>query len=150
GRCRADPRGRGPPRVPRGATPPAPPLLRSPWRRTLAIAPVVGFADPSQPLAGFSVAESAGETGLEGGARRDSERGGSFVVAGQVGVEHGRVVGRDRAADACGDELWQRMLLEGAHDSGADVGEWTNVEHRSAPRQLGHETGVLDRADAVP
>ena len=72
------------------------------------------LADLSQARARLVVAEGAGDPRLVRGARREAERGGGLVVARQVGVEHRRVVGRDRAADAGGDELRQRMLLERA------------------------------------
>src|SRR5438093_12382965 len=77
---------------------------------TLATDPAVGVADPPQTLARLVVAQRAGEAGLVRGLRGDAERGGRLVVARQVGVEHRRVVGRDRAADACRHELRQRML----------------------------------------
>src|SRR5947209_424777 len=62
-------------------------------------------ADLAQPVARLLVAQRACDAGLEGGARRETERGGRLVVARQVGVEHRRVVGRDRAADAGRHEL---------------------------------------------
>ena len=64
----------------------------------------------SEPLARLLVAERAGDAGLVRGARGEAEGRGRLVVAGEVGVEHRRVVGRDRAADAGGDELRQRVL----------------------------------------
>ena len=46
---------------------------------------------------------------------------GGLVVAREVGVEHRRVVGRDGAEHAGLDELRQRVLVERADRSGADV-----------------------------
>src|SRR5579871_4151175 len=73
--------------------------------------PLVRFADLAQPRAGRVVAERAGDAGLVCGLRREAEGGGRLVVAGEVGVEHRGVVGRDRAAHAGRDELRQRVLL---------------------------------------
>src|SRR6266700_939783 len=52
----------------------------------------------------------------------------SQVLSRRVGVEHRRIVGRDRAANARCDELRQRMLLERSDDAGAEVRERTDVE----------------------
>src|SRR4051794_11077421 len=111
---------------------------------TLAIVPVVGLADLSETRPRLGVAEGSREPRSVCGPGRDSERGGRLVVARQVGLEHRRVVGRDRAADARGDELRQRVLLERANDASADVGERADVEHGAAAGELGDETGILD------
>src|SRR5215472_3367582 len=65
--------------------------------RTLAI-PVVGLADLSQSLPRLVVAQRAGQAGLVYSSRREPERGCRVVVAREIGVEHRRIVGRDRAA----------------------------------------------------
>src|SRR4051794_9019781 len=66
---------------------------------SLAI-PLVGIADRGQPGARFLVAEGPVDACLVEGAGIQAERGRSLVVAAEVGVEHRRVVGRDRAENA--------------------------------------------------
>src|SRR5438094_531072 len=61
---------------------------------------------------GAAVAERCGERGPVQGARAESERFGRRVLAGEVGVEHDRVVGRDRATDARLDQARQGVLGE--------------------------------------
>src|SRR3954465_3795240 len=107
--------------------------------RTLTIAPVVGVGDLSQVGAGRVVAERADEAGLVGGARRMAELRGGLVVACQIGLEHRRVVGRDRAADTGRDELRQRVLLERRDGSGAEVRKRADVEDDAAICELGDE-----------
>src|SRR4051812_23876953 len=101
--------------------------------------PVVGLADPAEPVLRLGVAESAVEPGLVERARVEAEAGGRLVVAGEVGVEHRRVVGRDRAADAGGDEPRQRVVLEAGDGAGAEVRERADVEDRAAVGELPHE-----------
>src|SRR5689334_16588897 len=84
-------------------------------------APVEGLADPPQPRPRLLVAERSLDARLVERARVEAERGGGLVVAAEVGVEHRRVVGRDRAADAGGDEARQRMLGEARDGAGAEV-----------------------------
>src|ERR1700758_1401173 len=114
---------------------------------TLAAMPVVGVADLTQVSARLVVAERSCEPRLVGGSGRDAERGGGLVVACQVGVEHRRVVGRDRAGDAGGDELRQGVLLERTDDAGAEVRERADVEDGAAAGELRHQPRILDRAD---
>src|SRR5262249_12403000 len=57
---------------------------------------------------------------------------------------------RDRAADAGRDELRQWMLLQRPDDAGAEIRKRADVEDGATSGELGHETGILDRADAVP
>src|SRR5439155_2791138 len=95
------------------------------------------------------VAERALDTRLIEGPRRDTERGCSFVVAGQVGVEHGRVVGRDRALNAGGDETGQRMLGEASAGPSAQVGNRAGTAHRPAPGDLTDEAGIVLGANAM-
>src|SRR4029079_5664766 len=96
------------------------------------------------------VAKRAGERGLVQPAGIETHRLDGGVLAGQVGVEHHRVVGRDRAADAGGDELRERVLLERPDGARAEVRERAHVEDRAALGELAHQAWVLDRADAVP
>src|SRR5260370_41672934 len=75
--------------------------------RTLTIRaalPVVGCPDFGQFGPGRLVAEGAVDAGLVEGARVEPERGRGLVVALEVGVEHRRIVGRDRAAHPGCDE----------------------------------------------
>src|SRR5262245_23264853 len=88
--------------------------------RNLAI-PLVGVAHLPQPLPRLVVAEGAGDPRFVRSARREAELGGGFVVAGEVGLEHGGIIGRDRAADAGGDQLRERVLLERRDGAGAEV-----------------------------
>ena len=71
---------------------------------------------------------------------------GRLVVAGEVGVEHRRVVGRDRAADAGGDELRQRVLGERRRRRPVRRFE-SGQTSRTVPRPASsaHEPGVLLR-----
>src|SRR5262249_532128 len=69
---------------------------------------------------------------------------------GEVGVEQGGVVGRERRTDAGRHELWQGVLLKRADDPGAEVRERADVEHGAAVGELGDEAGILDGSDAVP
>src|SRR3954451_8494630 len=112
--------------------------------------PGVGLADTAEALPGLLAAERARDAGLVGGARGEPQRGGCLVVPGEVGVEHRWVVGRDRALDAGGDELRQRMVFEPGHGAGAEGRERADVEHRAAARELSDEAAVLDGADPVP
>jgi hypothetical protein len=61
----------------------------------LETGPVERFAGRPQPVAGGLVAESPGEARGKRVARMQPERPGRLVLSGQVGVEEGRVVGRD-------------------------------------------------------
>src|SRR5215471_12309657 len=117
--------------------------------RTLAI-PVVGLTDLPQALTRPFVAQRAGQADLVCGPRREPERRRRLVVAREVGVEDRGIVGRDRAPDACGDELWQRVLLERVDGAGAEVRERTDVEDGAPAGQFRDETGILDGADPVP
>src|SRR4051812_46579297 len=67
-------------------------------------APVVRLADLTHPRLRLLVAQCAQDAGLVEVARIEAEAGGRLVVAREVGVEHRRVVGRDRAAEAGCDE----------------------------------------------
>src|SRR6266536_880122 len=66
--------------------------------------PVVRLSDPCEAGPRFLVAESPGDAHLVERARIEAEGGRRLVVAREVGVEHRRVVGGDRAAHAGGDE----------------------------------------------
>src|SRR3954447_6046249 len=90
------------------------------------------LADRPETLARGVVAERSRDPGFVGGARGNAERGGGFVVACQVGVEHRGVVRRDRALYAGADELRQRMLVERGDDAGAEVRERADVEDGAA------------------
>src|SRR5436189_6007705 len=67
---------------------------------TAGAAPVVRLADLAQSAAGFLVAEGAGDSCLVEAAGVEAERGRGLVVPAEVGVEHRRVVGGDRALHA--------------------------------------------------
>src|SRR4051794_41002941 len=71
--------------------------------RTLTV-PVVGLADPAEPGAGRLVAERPVHAGLVERTGAEPEGLGRRVVAGEVGVEHRRVVRRDRALDPSRDQ----------------------------------------------
>ena len=72
-----------------------------------------------------------------------------LVLPLEVGVEHRRVVGGDRAADAGGRELAQRMLVQRRDGAGPDVRDRADVQHDPALAELLDERRILDRADAV-
>src|SRR5437762_13970814 len=88
---------------------------------TGVLGPVVRLADLPQPGPRFLVAEGSLDPGVEERARIEPERRGRLVVAGEVGIEHRRVVGGDRAADAGGDEVRQRVLGDGGDCAEAHV-----------------------------
>src|SRR6059058_2238743 len=95
------------------------------------------------------VAEGALEPGRVEVARLEPERAGGGVVLGQVGAEHRRVVGGDRAECARADQLWQRVLGEIADDTRSQIREGTDVEHDPAVDDLLEKPRVLDGANAV-
>src|SRR6266404_2476511 len=120
--------------------------------RTLTIRaahPVVGCPDFGESGPGRLVAESAVDARLVEGARVEPERGRGLVVALEVGVEHRRIVGRDRAAHAGRDEPRQGVVGERADRAGADVRERADVEHDPASGELADEPRILLGADAV-
>src|SRR5712691_1056057 len=112
-------------------------------------APVVRLADLPQPCPRRLVAEGAGDAGLVEAAGIEAEGFRRLVVTPQVGVEHRRVVRRDRAPDSRVNELRQRVLLERAHGARAEVRQGTDVEHGAAAGELTDEPGILGGADAV-
>src|SRR5512135_963916 len=116
---------------------------------TAVLRPVEGLADAPEPVFRLAVAEGADDARLEERPRIQAERGRRLVVARQIRVEHRRVVGRHRAADAGRDEPGQRVLLERAHGARAEVRERADVEHGAAVGELADEHGVLLGADAV-
>src|SRR4051812_38432214 len=73
--------------------------------------PVVVVADATQSLARGLVAQRARDARGVERAGSEPERLGCLVIAREVGVEHRRVVRRDRAPDAGRDEARQRMVL---------------------------------------
>src|SRR5437868_8279727 len=74
--------------------------------------PVVRLPELPKPGPCVLVAECALDPCVEERAWIEAERRGRLVVPREIGVEHRRVVGRDRAAHAGGDEAWQRVLGE--------------------------------------
>src|SRR5581483_10846453 len=112
--------------------------------------PVPGLADAAQSLLRLRVAERTRDAGLVEGARVEAEAGRDLVVARQIGVEHRRVVRRDRAADAGRDEPRQRVIVEARDRAGPEVRERAHVEHRPARDRLADESVVLLDADPVP
>src|SRR5581483_2982726 len=142
------PRGRAPPRGPRGASRRAPLLSRPPSRGRVT-GPVEVIDAPAQARTRLLVAERARDPGLVERSWREAERLRRLVVASEIGVEHGRVVGRDRAADARRGETGQRMVGEARHRPGAEVRERADVEDDAAVGELADEPGVLLGADAV-
>src|SRR3954464_13690083 len=105
--------------------------------------------DRLEPLARARVAERALDAGLVERARGDSQGGGYLVVAPEVGVEHRRVVGRDRAERSGGDEARQRVLGERGDRARPQVRQRAHVEHDAAVCDLAQEAGILGRADPV-
>src|SRR5438309_5525609 len=83
--------------------------------RALGYRPLERVAHGTEASLDLLGGERAGDPCIEGGAWVEPEASRGLVVAGQVGVEHGRVVRRDGAEHACLDELRQRMLLERGH-----------------------------------
>src|SRR5919204_1915785 len=112
--------------------------------------PVERVAELAEPSARVLIAECALGAGLVCALWFDSERGRGGVLLREIGAEHRGIVRRDRAGHACGDQLWERVLLERAHDPCAQVRDRTDVEHRPAARELTDEPRVLGGADAVP
>src|SRR5437588_8938543 len=86
---------------------------------TVVLGPRERVADLPQPLLRLGVAEGSGHARVVERAWIETERGRGFVVAGEIGVEHRGVVGRDRAEDAGGDESRQRMVVEARNGAGA-------------------------------
>src|SRR6266568_8287138 len=114
------------------------------------VGPVERVADLPKSLLRPAVAERPGYARVVERARIEAERGRGFVVAGEVGIEHRGVVGRDRAENAGGDEAGQRMLVEVGHRPRSEVRERADIEHGAAAGKLPYEPGILFRADAVP
>src|SRR5437667_282226 len=80
------------------------------WTLTTGAAvPVVRLAEAGQLGAGVLAAEGSGHARVVERPRLEAERDGGLVVAGEVGLEHCRVVGRDRAANAGSHEPRQRV-----------------------------------------
>src|SRR5258705_5423953 len=111
--------------------------------------PVERVADRLQTGPRFLAAEGSDHAGLVKGARIEAERGRRLVVAGQVGVEHRGVVGRDAAADAGGDKAGQRGVRERGDGPGAGVRERADVEDGGAAGELPDEARGLLGADSV-
>ena len=106
-------------------------------------------ADSPEPLPGLLVAECARQRRLVQRPRVEPERLGRLVLAGEVGVEHHRVVGRDGAADARADELGERVLLQRGDRARADVRDRGDVEDEPALGELFDECRILDRPEPV-
>src|SRR5579864_62487 len=111
--------------------------------------PVERGPDLPQALLRRGVAERSGDARVIERARIEAERGRGLVVAGEVGVEHRRVVGRDRAEDAGGDEAGQRVVVEARDRARAQVRERADVEDGAARGELADEARILLRPDAV-
>src|SRR5690348_7945363 len=120
------------------------------WTLTTgAVVPVVRLAERTQPGPCLLVAKGSRQTGLVERARLEPERRRGLVVAREVGLEQRRVVGRDRAAHAGGDELRERMLGQRAHDSEPQVRERADVEDGAAAGELADEAVVVSGPNAV-
>src|SRR5213593_669861 len=73
------------------------------------------------------VAEGTRNPRLEEGAGRDPERCRQLVLPTQVGIEHLRIIGGDRAGDAVLHELGEGMLVQGWDGPGPQVRDRTDV-----------------------
>src|SRR5439155_13779515 len=113
------------------------------------VGPVERVADLPKSLLRPDVAERPGHARVVERARIEAERGRGFVVAGEVGIEHRGVVGRDRAENAGGGETGQRVVAEVSHRSRAEVRKRADIEDCAAVGELVHERTVVDRANAV-
>src|SRR4051812_28848612 len=102
--------------------------------------PVVVVADPAKALARGVVAERPRDAGVVERAGSEPERLGCLVVAREVGVEHRRVVGGDRALDPGRDEARQRMVVERRDRARTEVRQRADVEHDAAGGELSDET----------
>ena len=92
-----------------------------------------------------------GDAGLVEVARIEAERAGRVVVPGQIGAEHGRVVGRDRAAERRrrrGAAADARRATRPPSCAGSRSGRRRGRSGRSASSR--DERGILDGADPVP
>src|SRR6266516_5026111 len=116
---------------------------------TGVLGPGERVADLPEPSPRFLVAERSRDAGVVERARGQAEGRGRLVVAREVGVEHRGVVGRDRAADAGGDEARQWVVVQRRHGARPEVRQWADVEDRGAGGQLADEPGVLLGADPV-
>src|SRR5437763_705068 len=66
--------------------------------------PVGALSERPQPAPRRLVAQRAGHPGVVERPRLEAQRARRLVLAREVGLEHRRVVGRDRAGDARGGE----------------------------------------------
>src|SRR5207248_6351625 len=115
----------------------------------LGYLPIEGVADPLQ--AGFRrfVAERALEPGRVEVLRLEPELDRGRAVPREVGAEHRRVVGRDRADRPRGDELRERMLRQRADGPRAQVRQGTDVEDDAPVGDLAEQARILGGTDPV-
>src|SRR3954463_2832664 len=111
--------------------------------------PVERLADGAQALARAGVAEGTLQPCFEETSGLEPERARSGVVAGEVGSEHRRIVGGDRAQDGGLAQPPQGVLFPRRRGAGEDVGDRTDVEHDPAFGELAQQLDVVDRPDPV-